>query len=347
MPDDDLQTTVNDDVAAAFDSVEEAAGEVMPEVDDAPIAAAADAGVEGEGAGGDEAARGTEAPVSGGAGAAPQGDGGAAGAAPEAITAPEHWSPEHRATFDKLPADGQRFLAERHRDMEAAYTRASQEIAPLREMVGQYNGYFTQIGRSPEQMFRGLMEYDRALRFGTPPQKAQAIQELANGYGVELGGIAQGDAQDVSDPLQEAINERLAPFMQTMQSFAGTQQQQQAAQQQALVQHTSDQIGQFAGAKDAEGNAAHPHFDEVVDDMARMAQSERSSGRQPDLQNLYETAIWANPTTRAKLIAAHQGAAQQTLSAIRSRKLGGPAWGLRAEPVQQPKWNSLTTCGRL
>ena len=36
MPDDDLQTTVNDDVAAAFDSVEEAAGEVMPEVDDAP-----------------------------------------------------------------------------------------------------------------------------------------------------------------------------------------------------------------------------------------------------------------------------------------------------------------------
>ena len=36
MSDDDLQTTVNDDVAAAFDSVEEAAGEVMPEVDDAP-----------------------------------------------------------------------------------------------------------------------------------------------------------------------------------------------------------------------------------------------------------------------------------------------------------------------
>ena len=258
----------------------------------------------------------------------------------EALTAPEHWSPEHRETFAKLPADGQRFLAERHRDMEAAYTRASQEIAPLREVVGQYNGYFQQIGRSPEQMFRGLMEYDRALRFGTPPQKAQAIDELAKGYGVDLGSIAQGDPQDDTDPLQEAINERLNPFMQTMQSFAGMQQQQQAAQQQALVQNTSDQIGQFAGAKDAEGNAAHPHFDEVVDDMARMAQSERSSGRQPDLQNLYETAIWANPTTRAKLIAAHQGEAQQTqrekVARARRASVGITSGAGAATQVEQP-----------
>ena len=320
MPDDDLQTTVTDDVAAAFDSVEEAAGEVMPEVDDAPPPESSLTPDTSPGT-----APNPEILAEGAAEAESAASAGVGEGAIEPLTAPEHWSPEHRATFDNLPADGQRFLAERHRDMEAAYTRASQEIAPLREVVGQYNGYFQQIGRSPEQMFRGLMEYDRALRFGTPPQKASAIKELADGYGVELGGIAQGDPQDDTDPLQEAINERLNPFMQTMQSFAGMQQQQQAAQQQALVQNTTDQIGQFAGAKDAEGNAAHPHFDEVVDDMARMAQSERSSGRQPDLQNLYETAIWANPTTRAKLIAAHQTGAQQTLSVRRSRGLGGPA----------------------
>ena len=318
MPDDDLSGTVNDDVAAAFDSVEEAAGEVMPEVDDAPKPEDGLGNLEG-GAGAEDA------PVDAGTAQADAGVDGDEVSRSGVLSAPEHWSPEHRATFDKLPADGQRFLAERHRDMEAAYTRASQEIAPLREVVGQYNGYFQQIGRSPEQMFRGLMEYDRALRFGTPPQKATAIKELADGYGVELGGIAQGDPQDDTDPLQEAINERLNPFMQTMQSFAGMQQQQQAAQQQALVQNTTDQIGQFAGAKDAEGNAAHPHFDEVVDDMARMAQSERSSGRQPDLQNLYETAIWANPTTRAKLIAAHQTVRLSRRSVRRSRGLGGPA----------------------
>ena len=42
---------------------------------------------------------------------------------------PEHWSAEDKATFSKLPQEGQAFLLKRHGEMEAEFTRKAQASA--------------------------------------------------------------------------------------------------------------------------------------------------------------------------------------------------------------------------
>ena len=54
--------------------------------------------------------------------------------------------------------------------------------------------------------------------------------------------------------------------------------------------------------------------------MASLAKAERSLGQQPDLNTLYERAVWANPTTRAKMIDAQQKAAEKSAQAEAMRK---------------------------
>ena len=53
----------------------------------------------------------------------------AAAQAPRSNQAPEHWSAEDKATFAKLPQEGQAFLLKRHGEMEAEFTRKSQASA--------------------------------------------------------------------------------------------------------------------------------------------------------------------------------------------------------------------------
>jgi hypothetical protein len=46
--------------------------------------------------------------------------------APVGIQAPQHWSAEVKADFERLPPEGKAILLKRHQEMEADYTRKSQ-----------------------------------------------------------------------------------------------------------------------------------------------------------------------------------------------------------------------------
>src|SRR4029077_19588636 len=57
--------------------------------------------------------------------------------------APEHWSAEDKATFLKLPQEGQAFLLKRHGEMEAEFTRKAQASAGAVQFTQALGPVFT------------------------------------------------------------------------------------------------------------------------------------------------------------------------------------------------------------
>ena len=250
-----------------------------------------------------------------------------------AVEAPTHWASADREMFAKQTPEAQTWLLERHRSMEAAFTRNSQGIAPYREVAQKWDGYLTQLGVPAATAIDKLLSTEHTLRTGNNGQKLAMLRQLVTDYGIsgptEGGEAAQAPAQD---PRYDQLN------TQFQQMQASLQQQQHAAQE-AQVARATREVEAFRDAKDDAGNLAHPYFADVEADMTRMAQADLAAGVQPDLRTLYERATWANPTVRGKLQAAQQeaAAAEARAKAEKARKAGGSISGAGAAPAEQPK----------
>jgi hypothetical protein len=126
------------------------------------------------------------------------------------------------------------------------------------------------------------------LRYSTPDQKNAYFKQLAQTYGIDLGQVVPGATGTQASPVDPAI-QAMQQKLHAIES--GLTAQQQASYHQ-LEQETSKQVDQFAS------DPAHPHFEEVADDIVLLLKTGLS------LQESYDKAVWANPLTREKQLQA-------------------------------------------
>jgi hypothetical protein len=82
-----------------------------------------------------------------------------------------------------------------------------------------------------------------------------------------------------------------------------------------------DTIERFKGAADGNGAQLHPHYDEVEEHMTRLAIAARTRGEPvPSLDDLYDQAVWANPSTRQKVLDAKAAADEAQRVAAETRR---------------------------
>ena len=282
-PSDDVpvegEDTLRADLDAAIFGGEGEGDAATPAVDAAPAKPAADAAPDGDGAPKVDAADGLDA------------DGIPSG----------RWTAEEREQLKAMPAESRKFLSDRYRAMQGDYTKKTEAIAPFRKAAEQWSPYLTSLNATPEQAFDALMRTDYRLRNGTPQQKEAAFVQLAKDYGVELD---TGETAANADPLGVEIAKALTPLQREIaemrQGFTGQQRQ----SEEARVNHHVAEIEAFRVQAGADGRPLHPHLDDVLPDLAAFAQADRAAGRAPVLKDLYDRAVWSNPTTRAKMIAA-------------------------------------------
>ena len=93
-----------------------------------------------------------------------------------------------------------------------------------------------------------------------------------------------------------------------------------ANERQAQTNEINRQIADFANANGADGNLLHPYFAEVEQDMAILAQLDRAQGGTPQLQDLYDRAVWARPSTREKLLGSQRDAEAKRAAEERKAK---------------------------
>ena len=225
--------------------------------------------------------------------------------------APQHWSEADRTMFGTLTQEAKDFLLRRHRDMEADYTRKTQEnasaiklgkaaidvidtdIATSLQMAGVDQGQFLKnlVGyhklsmQDPVAFVRAVT---RSLRLdpaqvwptGTPPAGGEGQQPAA------------------ADPLST----RLA-------AIEGRLTRDDQSRQQEAVATAGRELLAFSGEKDAQGNLLRPHFEAVKQTMGRLMVADETL----DLQQAYEVAVYRDPELRKTLVPVTNGAAPATV----------------------------------
>ena len=266
----------------------------------------------------------------------------AAPAPAETVEPPAHWSQADKEALKKAPAEVQGWLLKRYKDMEADYTRKTQDIAHLRDyapidqMFQPYKVALSAQGLTPQALIQRWAAAEQQLS----ANPTATLAHFAKLYRVDPNQLVQAMQGGQKIPAE------LHPVMQELNALKSQVNGWQQAQQQQQFNSTRSEIDQFAAQTAADGSPAHPHFDEVLDDMVAMAGAEMQQGRKPDLQNLYERAVWANPATRQKQLEATALQAQQKQQAAakehaaNSRRAGSSITGAPTPgqmPLPEPK----------
>ena len=234
----------------------------------------------------------------------------------EPIRPPASWSAEAKSLFATLPPAIQAEAAKRERDIDKALQERAQQLKsyePLDAVIAPIRDRLALAGTDAPTYFRSLVAADDMLR---GPNKLQAIAQIAQGYGIDLRALVNGQQQP-----QQA--QQLDPFMQRLSTLEQhIAQQQQVAQQQAH-QSTTAEIASFAA------DPKNLYFENVRPTMARLIQS----GQAATLKDAYEQAVWADPTTRPLMLQQQeterkeQAEAQERQRVEQARKASGSLTG--------------------
>lgn len=254
--------------------------------------------------------------------------------------APAHWSDADKAMFKAQSPEAQKFLLERVKATDADYTRKTQAVAHLQKEYGPVDELFAphkdamrQKGFTPRSLIEAWANVEQKLAAG-PDSAIEVIKGLVGGYNLPREKIAQAlgltaqaaqqtqqnnqqqataveNGQQVALPPEvqaelKALREQVGQFGQKFQTIEQREHAARQVQQQAEEAAVDKTITDFKSAVDDKGQLLHPHFDEVRPTMDTLAQAALASKQfpMPTIKELYETAVWANPSTRDKVLTA-------------------------------------------
>ncbi len=256
--------------------------------------------------------------------------------APEFEKALAAWKPADRTMFKALAPEAQQFVMRRYKEMTADYTKKLQDVSrlkadyePIDKMFEPYREVMKQKGFTPSSLVESWANVEKKLAAGEQ-SALEVVAGIVRGYGLPPAKVANaiGVRPQNAPAGQQAGSETppVAPQIQLPPEFVdeltnlrrqvgGLSEAQRHAQETARAaagERAMHEIEEFKSAVDAKGTLLRPHFEDVEQDMVRLANLAMASKQPvPSLQELYETAVWANPSTRALLRTAETQAAEQ------------------------------------
>jgi hypothetical protein len=225
--------------------------------------------------------------------------------------------------------DGKFVAKEGAAPAEAAPPTPQQPAIP--DYIAPYAGEFQRRGIAPEVGVRNLLDTWQKLE--TNPE--QTLNWLAQQYGFTVvrpgqqgQNAAPQQAQQAAPQQDEWVDPAILTLRQELEQIKAreTQREQQAqAAQAATYQHAyssvANEVQTFAQNK---AKADGIDFDALRPTMAALI----SSGQAETLEDAYDKAVWANPTTRAAKIEADRkqseakAAAENATKAAAARRAG-------------------------
>lgn len=220
-----------------------------------------------------------------------------------AVAPPAGWTAAEKAEFVKASPVVQAAVLRREADMDRGGKQWSEEKRRYETMIAPVAESAKARGIDAATGLQMLVRAQQAL--DTDP--VNAIRHIARSYGVDLATLAGTQAAngspeapqqpDIAALVRQAVQPILAPIQQRWQS-----------EEQAKQQQTVDLVTEFATSP------GHEHFDAVEAELMAMIPAIRGQNPGWDhgkvLQEAYDRATHANPTTRAALQAAAEAAAE-------------------------------------
>lgn len=203
-----------------------------------------------------------------------------------ALQPPTSWSAEAKAEWSKLSPALQQAVFKRESEMASGAQRWSEEKRAYDDMLTPVRQAAQRAGVDEREGLQKLIAANDFLE----RDPDNAIRWLAQAYGVDLSKPPSQQPQTRPDPIVTQLHQRIEQLEGNL-----------TAREQAEL---NGQIAAFAA------EPGHEHFESVKVEMGRLL----SAGLASTLQDAYDAAVWANPSTRQQMLAG------QTASAEAARK---------------------------
>jgi hypothetical protein len=273
--------------------------------------------------------------------------------------APEHWNAEDKATFAKLPQEGQAFLLRRHGEMEAEFTRKAQASAGAVQFTQSLAPVFTdrriqaslqQTGLNPAQAVHEWAGFHLRATSPNLQDRFNVLVDLTERMGLDPARIfsalnksplPEGLAEaELKDPAVKFFADKLGQTTGELNALKGeiSQIQRERAQlnqarAQAEEAHARSNIDQFADENGPDGKPLRPHFNAVLPILLDMFRANPSR----NLAEAYDAACWSHPDIRKQLLAAEQLRLQSRQDVQKARiAQRGNVRGLTSPAVKPP-----------
>lgn len=211
-----------------------------------------------------------------------------------AVKVPEGVHRDLKSDFSNLDPRWQAEISRREAEFHKAITTNDDDRnmgKRINQLSSPYLPTIRAEGATVEKAFENYLQTAHVLRSGTPYQKAQALQAIAQQFNVDMNLPLQGAG---SDPRYAHLEQRYVALESKLQA---QDQQRQQQEDQSILSAIAD-FGNQPG---------HEHFQTVKVHMGALMEA----GAAKDMAEAYQMAIWAHPDLRSTLVANEQKAAEE------------------------------------
>lgn len=220
---------------------------------------------------------------------------------------PASWSAAAKSSWNALPPNLQAEILKRENDVESGFAQKGQQLRQVTEYASSIRQAITPI--MGEIQRHGVTEAQAIGHLASVWQFAKRdpvnyLRAAAQELGVDLASLSQAPGQTFVDPEVAALKQKVYSFEQQIAA-------QQQFQEQATETQIASHLAAFREAKDAGGKPMHPYYDEVRTHMAHLV----GTGAVRSVQEAYETATWARPEIRQRILADQRAAETEAAKA--------------------------------
>lgn len=234
---------------------------------------------------------------------------------------PQTWDATYKDHWTKVPAEVQKFIAEREQKTSQTLNRQQQALRYY-EPIGGVLSTMNQLGVKPgteAQMIQNWMQADRFLSENPP----EALKWLAQQFNVDLNqlaGVPKQEAQQnpiddlFKDPRFDVVKQELDATRAELRALK-QQQQQVVGNLTAREQYEVAQQKQSIESELAKFSSDKPYYGQVERRMAvevtLLKQEEPGLSMRELLDKAYDRAIYATPNIRQQVLAEQQKTAAE------------------------------------
>lgn len=224
----------------------------------------------------------------------------------EPLSLPKSWKKDMAPVWEKMPPEAKAYAVEReaqfmrgfqqYQNGHNAWSALVQPFAPVLEANPNVN---------PIQLMQGLLATHLTLLNPQQPaaEKAAMVQGLLSDYGIKLDGITA--LPEDFTKLQQRVTRAEADNATLREQMR----RDVAANYQAGVNQHLTEVEKFSA------DPKNEYFGEVGNDILRLIRADSRI----TLAEAYETACWANPVVRVKMIAEQQSVTQAATTQPRAK----------------------------
>jgi hypothetical protein len=220
---------------------------------------------------------------------------------------PAGWPADAKAEWSKLSPALKAAVAKREQEISEGGRQWSEQRRRYEQVLTPVAQEAQRLGMSVDQGLNALLAAHHALN----RDPAGALRNLAQQYGVDLSTLAghqpaNGSSETVQTQQQPDIR---ALVHQAVQPILAPLQQRFMDEDRRAQESSTSFVTQFAQSP------GHEHFDAVTDEIMAMIPALKAANpgmsRDQVLQEAYDRAVYANPTTRAAVLASQQAQADE------------------------------------